>query len=157
MGFIRGFPRGSVVENSPAMQEMQETEVQSLGGEDPLKKGMTTHSSVLAWRIPWTEEPGGLQSLGSQRIRHEWRDWACTSFIYIWKLSLRGLDFCQGKVNWYTVSLWTQEEEASCGYDGDSGGSLCYVLGAFPHCSHDDRIQWVTVFLIWWKFWFISC
>ena len=71
MSFIRGFPHGSVVENSPAMQEMQETEVQSLGREDPLKKGMTTHSSILAWRIPWTEEAGGLQSLGSQRIRHK--------------------------------------------------------------------------------------
>ena len=42
--------------------------VQSLGGEDPLEEGMTTHSSILAWRIPWTEEPGGLQSIGSQRV-----------------------------------------------------------------------------------------
>ena len=45
---------------------MEETWVQSLGGEDPLEKGMATHSSILAWRIPWTEEPGGLQSTGSQ-------------------------------------------------------------------------------------------
>ena len=44
--------------------------VQSLGGEDPLEEGMTTHSGVLAWRIPWTEEPGGLQSMGSQRVIH---------------------------------------------------------------------------------------
>ena len=43
---------------------MQETQVRSLGGEDPLEKGMATHSSILAWRIPWTEEPGGLQSMG---------------------------------------------------------------------------------------------
>ena len=49
--------------NLPAMQE---TRVQSLGGEDPLEKGMATHSSILAWRIPWTEEPGGLQSIESQ-------------------------------------------------------------------------------------------
>ena len=48
---------------------MQETRVQSLGGEDPLEKGMATHSSILAWRIPWTEEPGGLQSTESQRVR----------------------------------------------------------------------------------------
>ena len=47
---------------------MQETQVPSLGGEDPLEKGMATHSSILAWRIPWTEEPRGLQSMGSQRI-----------------------------------------------------------------------------------------
>ena len=48
------------------MQEMQETQVQSLGWEDPLKKEVTPHSSTLAWRIPWTEEPGRLQSVGSQ-------------------------------------------------------------------------------------------
>ena len=48
---------------------MQETQVQSLGREDPLEKKMDTHSSILAWRIPWTEEPGELQSMGSQRVR----------------------------------------------------------------------------------------
>ena len=57
-----------MVKNTPAVQE---TQVQSLGLEDPLKKGMATHSSILAWRVPWTEEPGGLQSSGSQRVRHE--------------------------------------------------------------------------------------
>ena len=50
---------------------MQETPVQSLGEEDPLEKEMATHSSTLAWEIPWTEEPGGLQSMGSQRVRHD--------------------------------------------------------------------------------------
>ena len=50
---------------------MQETQVQSLGWEDPLKEGVATHSSVLAWRIPWTEEPGGLQSMGSQRVGYD--------------------------------------------------------------------------------------
>jgi len=50
---------------------MQETQDLYLGQEDPLKKGMATHSSVLAWRIPWTEEPGELQSMGSQRARHD--------------------------------------------------------------------------------------
>ena len=48
---------------------MPETQVRSLGQEDPLEDGMATHSSVLAWRIPWTEEPGGLQPIGSQRVR----------------------------------------------------------------------------------------
>ena len=51
---------------------MQETWVRSLGREDPLEKEMATHCSVLAWRIPWTEEPGGLQSTGSQGVRHDW-------------------------------------------------------------------------------------
>ena len=57
-----------MVKNLPAMQE---TQVQSLGWEGPLEKGMETHSSVLAWRIPWTEEPGGLQSIRLQRVRHD--------------------------------------------------------------------------------------
>ena len=50
---------------------VQEIWVQSLGGEDPLEKGMTTHSSIPAWRIPWTEETGGLQSMGSERVRQD--------------------------------------------------------------------------------------
>ena len=56
-----------MVMNLPAMQE---TQVQSLGQEDPLEKEMVTHFSILAWRIPWTQEPGGLQFIGLQRVRH---------------------------------------------------------------------------------------
>ena len=63
---IRVSPVTQMVKNLPAMQE---TQVQSLGWEDPLEKEMATHSSILAWRIPWREEPGGLQSMGSQRVR----------------------------------------------------------------------------------------
>ena len=55
---------GSVVKNPPAVQEMQETQIQSLGREDPLESEMATHSSILAWKIPWMEEPGRLQSMG---------------------------------------------------------------------------------------------
>ena len=51
---------------------MQETQVRSLSQEDPLEEGMATRSSIPAWRIPWTEEPGGLQSGGLQRVRHDW-------------------------------------------------------------------------------------
>ena len=61
---MRGFPGG-------AMQETKDTWVLSLGGKDPLEEEIATHSSILAWRIPWTEEPGELQSMGSQRIRHD--------------------------------------------------------------------------------------
>ena len=53
------------------IQETQETQIRSLGQEDLLKEGMATHSSILAWIIPWTEEPGGLQSMGLQRGRHD--------------------------------------------------------------------------------------
>ena len=66
----QGFPGGSVVKNPPAMQEPQKMWVRSLDSKDPLQEGMATHSSILAWRIPWTEEPGRLQSMGSQRVRH---------------------------------------------------------------------------------------
>ena len=59
-----------MVKNPPAMQETQETQVQSLGWEDSPEKNMATHSSMIAWRIPWTEEPGGLQSMGSPRVGH---------------------------------------------------------------------------------------
>ena len=57
-----------MVKNLPAMQE---TQVRSLGWEDPLEKRMATYSSILAWRVPWTEEPGGLQSIGFQRVGHD--------------------------------------------------------------------------------------
>ena len=57
-----------MVKNLP---KMWETQVQSLGQEDPLEKEMATHFSILTWRIPWTEEPGGLLSIGSHRVRHD--------------------------------------------------------------------------------------
>ena len=68
-----GFPSGSAVKNLPAMQE---TQVQSLGQEETLEKSMSTPSSILAWRIPWTDKPFGLQSIGSQRVRHDSSDFA---------------------------------------------------------------------------------
>ena len=64
---IDHFPCGSIVKN---LRAMQETPVQFLDWEDPLEKEMATHSSILAWKISWIEEPGGLQSMGSQRVSH---------------------------------------------------------------------------------------
>ena len=91
------FTGGSVVKNLPAKQEMQETWVRSLGREDPLEEEMATPSSVLAWRIPWTEEPGGLQSMGPQRVGHDWatnphqsRQQTCQHFVNhkgLWRVS----------------------------------------------------------------------
>ena len=66
---VIGFPGAQIVKNPPTMQE---TWVWSLGWKDPLEEDKATHSSILAWRISWTEEPGGLQSKGSQRIGHDW-------------------------------------------------------------------------------------
>ena len=71
-----------MVKNLPTMQEMQ---VWPLGQEDPLEKGIATHSSILAWRISSTEEPGGLQSMGLQRVGHDWSDLAVAgSSIFAW-------------------------------------------------------------------------
>ena len=61
---------GLLVKNHLPMQEKQEMQVQTLGLEDPLEEGTAAHSSILLWIIPWTEEPGGLQPMGSQRVRH---------------------------------------------------------------------------------------
>ena len=66
-----GFLGGSVVKKKKTRLPMSETPVQSLGQEDSLEKGMATHSSILAWEVPRTEEPGGLQSMGSQKVGHD--------------------------------------------------------------------------------------
>ena len=68
---VLGIERGLVAQMVKSLPAMRETWVQSLGREDPLEKQIATHSSVLAWRIPWTEEPGGLQSMGLQRVGHD--------------------------------------------------------------------------------------
>ena len=68
---LQGFPRCSIVNNSPEIQDT-ETWVQYLGLEDTMEEGMATHSSTPAWRSPWTEEPGGLQYIESQRVGHDW-------------------------------------------------------------------------------------
>ena len=71
VSIVLSFPGGSAVKNLPAKQE---TRVQPLGWEDPLEKGMATHSSALAWRIPWTEEPGRLQAMGSPKSGTRFRE-----------------------------------------------------------------------------------
>ena len=88
MGWGKGFPGGSVVKNLPAKQE---TQVRSLGQEDPLEKEMATQSNILAWKIPWMEEPGRLLSMRWQRVRHnlatkqqkQWGEkWTVTHGVY---------------------------------------------------------------------------
>ena len=74
---------------------MWETWVQSLGQEDPLEKEMTTHSSILAWKIPWTEEPGGLPSLRSHRVGHDWSDLARLIQVEVWQKTTK---FCKAKI-----------------------------------------------------------
>ena len=115
-GFIWTSVVAQMVKNLPAMHE---TQIQSLGQEDPLKKGIATYSSVLAWKILWRQEPSGLQPMGSQRVRHDWitlsLSWfplLCKSlhvlpgpaclflllFLLPWEIDLRKhcFDLCQG-------------------------------------------------------------
>ena len=82
---------------------MQKTQVQSLGWKDPLEKEMATHSSILVWRMQWTEEPSGLQSMGSQRVRH---DWATTLRV---NLKCSSQERIHNYVWWWTVSrlMWS--------------------------------------------------
>ena len=68
---VQGTSTSLVAQRLKCLPAMQETWVQSLGREDPLEKEMATHSGILAWKIPWMEEPGGLQSMGSQRAGHD--------------------------------------------------------------------------------------
>ena len=81
-GSVYASPVAQRLKRLPAMQEIW---VRSLGWEDLLEKEMATHSSILAWRIPWTEEPGGLQSTGSQRVGHDWVT-SVTHSVYICQL-----------------------------------------------------------------------
>ena len=71
LSHFKGFASGSVVKNHLPMQEAKEMWIQSLGWEDFLEKEEATHSNILTWKIPWTEEPGGLQTMGSQRVGHD--------------------------------------------------------------------------------------
>ena len=72
------------------LSAMQETQIWSLGWEDSLEKEMATHSSILAWRIPWTEEPGRLQSIGLKRVRHDW----VTNYMYHFTPTLQWNEYC---------------------------------------------------------------
>ena len=85
----KGLSSGAVVKNLLAMQEVQETWVPSLGLEDPLEEEMETCSSILAWKSPWTEKTGDLQSMGLQRVRHDRErvsehPWVTETKCYIW-------------------------------------------------------------------------
>ena len=73
-----------VTQRSKRLPAMWETRVRSLSREDPLEKEMATHSSIIAWRIPWREDPGRLQSMGSQRVGHDWATSLSLSFLSTW-------------------------------------------------------------------------
>ena len=102
--------RASLVAQSvKTLPAMQETWVQSLGWEDPLEKEMATHSSILAWKISWTKEPGGLQSMGSQRVGHDWATNIILKYFFRTCLSLLGdreLSQERGR-DCFSLKLWS--------------------------------------------------
>ena len=118
-----GFPCGSVVKNPPAIWEMQETWVPSQGQKGPLEETMATHSSIVAWRILWTEEPGRLWSIGLQRVGQDWSNLAFThDFIVVfWMLFL----FCShqisevqeplGDIPWHLATFFKKRESCNIG------------------------------------------
>ena len=97
---------------------MQETWLPSLGQEDPLEEGMATHSSILAWRIPWTEEPGGLQSMGSHRVGHDWMTFTSLHLIALVSSSVQSLSHV-----WLFGTPWMAACQASLSIT-NSGSSL---------------------------------
>ena len=125
------------VKNLPVMQE---TQVRSLGREDPLEEGIATHSSIFASRIPWTEEPGGLQSLGLQWVRHNWRSNTSTlltlRFSKYWKLEL--WLWCSTVVSKKgTENLNLRFLEAALNLSGGSGRENIIFFFFWPHSMWD--------------------
>ena len=117
----RGSPGGSVVRNPPAMQGVQKAWVRSLGQEDPLEECMAIHSSILAWRIPWTEEPGGLQSTGSWS--QTWLKWPSThARTYTGNLSHDQRLCLPGRALWLESEVWPHPS-----------GLLSHVQGTSTH------------------------
>ena len=101
--FYRSFSGGS---DSKESAHNVEARVQSLDQEDPVEKGMATHSSTLAWEIPWTEEPGGLQSMGSQRVRHDWMINTHLLIFYVLYLSQKIINSWILGTESYNCILW---------------------------------------------------
>ena len=107
-----------VAQRVKRLPAMTETWVQSLGQEDPLEKKKATHSSTLAWRIPWTEKPGRLQSIGSQRVGHDWATSLSLS-LFFWKLYSCGFTF--KSLFWVNFCIWWEEKI-----------QICSLLYAYP-------------------------
>ena len=111
---------------------MQDTQVRSLGWEDPLEKRMATHSSILAWRIPWTEETGGLQSMGSQRVRHDWVTKHSTEHDYMCKSM-------EGKRGDICIRI---ADSLSCTVETKKTLQSNYFLMAVP-AMQEIQVQWL--------------
>ena len=124
-----------LVKNPPAMQEMQEKWVWFLGWDDPLEKAMATHSSIFAWRNPWTEEPGRLQFMGLQRVRH---DWACTHGSSIFS-------FLRNLIQFSTVIalIYISNISSQMFLFLQILANICYLWSVF-HDRHSDKCEVIS-------------
>ena len=127
-----GLPWWPSAKNLPAMQVMQ---VRSLGQEDPLEEELVTHSSILPWKIPCTEESGGLQSMGSQRVRYDW----IQTYTYIFKNKLP-----QGVCVLPSYCCYCCSVAKSCPTLCDTMGSATSFPFAFNLGQHQGLFQWVS-------------
>ena len=114
------------IKHLPAMQE---TRVQSLGWEDPLEKEIATHSSILVWRIPWTEEPGELQSTGPQRVGHDWATLLHTEVSHSWCVSINVI---AQKIHWSSLPTCNHRLLSHMGSQLSSFG----FFSSFWPCCH---------------------
>ena len=120
---------------------MQETWVQSLGQEDPLEKEMATHPSILAWRIPWTEKPGGLQSTGSQRVGHDWAT-SLSLFFLSCQPASSGKMWLSVWIMFSVVDSFVSQLQPSCLNPFSLKGPLFPLLTYF-HSSTDLRTYYI--------------
>ena len=119
-----------VAQRLKRLPAMWETLVRSLSREDPLEKAMATHSSTLAWRIPWTEEPGGLQSMGSQRVGHNWATW-----LHFW------LHFFVVNVELWLLGMWVV---SGIGWEGEIAKNMRKIWGMMNMFT-----TWIVVMVVW--------
>ena len=96
---IYGYPL--VAQTAKNLTAMQETQIQSLGWEDPLEKGMATHFNILAWRIPWTEEPSGLQSMGLQRVGYNWGTTTTYGYLILYVSFVEKVILSSTELTWH--------------------------------------------------------
>ena len=115
---------------------MREIQVLSLGREDPLEKEMETHSSTLAWRVPWREEPGRLQSMGSQRVGHDW-----ATELTEWSSGFPHFLQFKSEFGNKEFLIWATISSQSC---------FCWLYRASPSLASRNIINVISVLTIWW-------
>ena len=118
-----------------------ETRIQSLGWGDPLEEGMATYSSILSWRIPWTKEPGKLQSMGLQRVKHDWMTNTSTTTVW-YRIHgiMSSLDLCLSSVYWLCPQ-------------SDSAYRAATAVEVPGHTASHHILQLKVSYLFWWLPW----